>query len=439
MNANLRWTLLLLISALLSHAQQNFTLEQALSTALEENHGIAIARNESEQAANIARAGNAGLLPVVGVVAGANYNNNNTNFEFANGEVIQQDLAESIGTNAAIQINYVLFNGLANINTLRQLRALQNVANVNLRLTIENTLVNVTANYYEVARLTEIKRVNEEAIAISHDRYERAKLRGELGSGSKIDLLNAEVSLNADSVNYFRTLTDLENAKRNLMVAISLEPTTGFAVDTTLYFQDGLILEELQKNALEQNSFIAIARANELASQYEVKAVKGSYLPQITLGGAYNYNAQQNEANFVSESQIDGLGINAGLSWDIFTGYRRQTDVRNAELALASNRENVEDTRKQIIRDLQNAYNTYINALYVMNKEERNKETNKLNFQRTEELFNLGQLNGTQFREAQLNLAQSQANYSNARYLAKIAEIQLIRIAGLLLGPEQDI
>jgi outer membrane protein TolC len=72
-----------------------------------------------------------------------------------------------------------------------------------------------------------------------------------------------------------------------------------------------------------------------------------------------------------------------------------------------------------------------------MNKEERNKETNKLNFQRTEELFNLGQLNGTQFREAQLNLVTSQANYSNARYLAKIAEIQLIRIAGLLLGPEE--
>lgn len=437
MSANLRWIILLLISALVANAQQKFTLEQALSTALEENHGIAIARNQSQQAANLARAGNAGLLPVVGVVAGGNYNSTNTNIEFADGNVIEQDLAQSINANASVQLNYVLFNGLANINTLKQLRALQGVANVNLRLTIENTLINVTANYYEVARLTEIKRVNEEAITISRDRYERAKLRGDLGSGSKLDLLNAEVSLNADSVNYFRTLTDLENAKRNLMVAISLEPTTGFVVDTTLYFQDGLILEELQKSALEQNSFIAIARANELASQYEVKAVKGSYLPQITVGGAYNYNSQQNEANFISESQIDGLGINAGLTWDIFTGNRRQTDVRNAQLELASNQETVEDTRKQIIRDLQNAYNTYINALYVMNKEERNKETNKLNFQRTEELFNLGQLNGTQFREAQLNLVTSQANYSNARYLAKIAEIQLIRIAGLLLGPEE--
>jgi outer membrane protein len=437
MNAKWRSILLLLLTSVFAaKGQQKFTLEQALSIALEENHGIAIARNQSEQAANLARPGNAGLLPVVGVVAGGNYSNNNTNFEFANGEVIEQDLAESIGINASIQLNYVLFNGLANINTLRQFKELQNAADVNLRLTIENTLISVTANYYEVARLTEIKRVNEEAITISQDRYQRAKLRSDLGSGSRVDLLNAEVNLNADSVSYFRTLTDLENAKRNLMVAISLEPTTDFSVDTTLFFQDGLVLQDLQLSALEENSFIAISRANERASEYEVRAVKGSYLPQITLGGAYNYNAQQNEANFVTQSQLDGLGVNAALTWDIFAGNRRQTDVRNARLELASNQEVVEDTRKQILRDLQNAYNTYINALYVMNKERQNKETNKLNFQRTEELFNLGQVIGTQFREAQLNLVQSQANYSNARYLAKIAEIQLIRIAGLLLGPE---
>jgi outer membrane protein TolC len=73
-----------------------------------------------------------------------------------------------------------------------------------------------------------------------------------------------------------------------------------------------------------------------------------------------------------------------------------------------------------------------------MQKEERNVRTNKLNFARTQELFNLGQRNGTEFREAQLNLVQSESNYSNARYLAKIAEVELIRIAGMLLGENDN-
>jgi len=434
-----RYTAIWLISLVsLAQAQQKFTLEQAISTALENNHGIAIARNQAEQADNIARPGNAGMLPTLSLNGSGSYSKNNTAIELATGQNIDQAGAQSLAANAALQLDYVLFNGLANINTLRQFKALSSMADLGLRLTIENTLLLVTANYYEVARLSEIKRVNEEAITISKDRYNRALLRTDLGSGSRLDLLNAEVSLNADSVNYFRTITELENAKRNLMVAISLEPSTDFDVDTTLFFQAGLILDNLKQSALDQNSALAIARMNEEAATYALKANEGSYLPQITLGGAYNYTTQNNEAAITRNLQIDGFSLNAGLRWNLFTGNQRQTAVRNAKLELATNQEALEDTRKQILRDLENAYNTYLNALYVMNKEERNVQTNKLNFERTEELFNLGQLNGTQFREAQLNLVQSESNYSNSRYLAKIAEVELIRIAGLLLGENQN-
>lgn len=432
----MKWpiTLALISSALFIFAQETLTLEQAIQLALEQNHGIAIAENQREQASNIARPGNAGLLPTLGVTGAGTYNNSNTNIEFATGEQINQNSAQSIASSAAVRLDYVLFNGLANLNTLKRFKELENIADVNLRLTIENTLLTVIADYYEVARLSEISRVNRQAILISKDRYDRAFLRSDLGSGSRIDLLNAEVSLNADSVSYFRTLTELDNAKRNLMVSISAEPRTNFSADTNLVFQESYNLEELEKNALEQNSFLAIARLNEQATQYELKAAKGLYFPEFIIGGSYNYNTQQNEANFTKSLQVDGLGLNAGIRWTLFDAQRRETAVKNARLALESNQESVENTRKQILRDLENAYNVYLNAIYVMNKEARNTQTNKLNFNRTEELFNLGQLNGTQFREAQLNLAQSNANYSNARYLAKIAEIQLVRIAGLLLG-----
>jgi outer membrane protein TolC len=235
-----------------------------------------------------------------------------------------------------------------------------------------------------------------------------------------------------------RTLTELNNAKRNLMVAVSLEPGIDFKVDTALFFQSGLVLDDLRNRALAQNSALAIARTNEKATTFAAKAAEGRYVPQLTVGGSYNYNTQNNEANFTRSLQIDGFGLTAGLRWDLYTGQQRQTAVRNAKLDLLNNQEALENTRKQILRDLENAYNTYINALYVMQKEERNVRTNKLNFARTQELFNLGQRNGTEFREAQLNLVQSESNYSNARYLAKIAEVELIRIAGMLLGENDN-
>lgn len=434
-----KWIVILAISiAATAHAQTGLTLEQALSAALENSHNINIARNQAEQAEHLAKPGNAGMLPTLALTANGTFNNNNTNIEFATGDKIEQAWAQSLATNASLQLNYVLFNGLANTNTLRQFKALQQVADVNQRLTIENTLLAVTAAYYEVARLTELQRVADQSIAISLDRYNRAKLRTELGSSNRLDLLNAEVNLNADSVNYVRNFTSLQNAKRNLMVAMSLEPATDFEVDTTLYFQGDFNLEELKTRAAAQNAVLAAARGNQKASQYGLQATKGSYMPQITVGGSYNYNTQNNQASFTKTLQIDGFALNAGLRWDIFTGQQRQTAVTNAQLDALNRAETVENTRKQVLRDLENAYSTYLNALFVMQKEAKNAQTNQLNFERTQSLFNLGQITGTQFREAQLNLVQSQSNYSNARYLAKIAEVELARIAGLLLGENQN-
>jgi outer membrane protein TolC len=46
-------------------AQNTLTLGMAVKQAMEHNHGILVAQNNSEIAQNNARAGNAGLLPKV--------------------------------------------------------------------------------------------------------------------------------------------------------------------------------------------------------------------------------------------------------------------------------------------------------------------------------------------------------------------------------------
>ena len=66
--------------------------------------------------------------------------------------------------------------------------------------------------------------------------------------------------------------------------------------------------------------------------------------------------------------------------------------------------------------------------------EEKNLESAELNFKRTQELFNLGQVTTTQFREAQLNLISARNNISSAKYTAKLLEIELMRLSGQLLS-----
>ena len=84
-------------------------------------------------------------------------------------------------------------------------------------------------------------------------------------------------------------------------------------------------------------------------------------------------------------------------------------------------------------RNVANAYDAYRNSRTILALQERNLRSAELNFQRTEQLFNLGQVTTTTFREAQLNLIRSRNNISSAKYTAKIAELRLMQLAGQLL------
>ncbi|MFH1527207.1 MAG: hypothetical protein ABIJ40_15140 [Bacteroidota bacterium] len=60
-------------------------------------------------------------------------------------------------------------------------------------------------------------------------------------------------------------------------------------------------------------------------------------------------------------------------------------------------------------------------------------ETAELNFERTNELFNLGKVTLTQFREPQLNLIRSKNNITELKTAIKNLEIELLKLGGILL------
>ena len=432
---NMNWTIafLLIFSGFVTTAQEVLTLDSALATGLEQNFNIRIARNDQDVATNNARPGNANLLPTLSLIGGVNYANRNVNQEFATGEMLNRDGAESVSSNASLNLDYVLFSGLGNMNTLKRLNEIQTASELEYRLTVERNLVNIASDYYEVSRLFQNSIVTQEAIAVSLDRYERAKERNILGSGLKLDLLNAEVDLNSDSVNYYTNLTELNNAKRNLNATIGIEPSDAFEVDTNIIFQSTPNLKELRNYGMENNAQLLISERLKFASEYDLKVAKGGYSPEIALNGSYGYNRQDNQANFLTYAQTTGFNGSISLRWNLFEAQRRDTRIQNAKLNADSQNELLKQAQNDFLTNVTNAYNTYVNSVYVMNMQKRNVVTNELNFKRTQELFNLGQITNVQFRDAQLNLFQAKATYNNARFLAKIAEINVIQLSGKLL------
>ena len=66
--------------------------------------------------------------------------------------------------------------------------------------------------------------------------------------------------------------------------------------------------------------------------------------------------------------------------------------------------------------------------------QEQNVKTATDNFLRSSERYKLGQISSVELRQAQLNLLNSKTSKNQAKYNAKLAELQLLQLTGQLLN-----
>lgn len=420
-----------------AYAQEQLDKTEAVNQALEYNYDIKVANNNVVSAYNNASIYNSGYLPSLAVNAGADYNISSSNITFADGSEIEVNGLKTNGLNAGLALNYTLYDGNGRKYNYAILKENYNLTELQARQIIETTIINLFSVYYEIARLTQNKLNLVQSISISKERLLRAKYSFEYGQNTQLDVLNAEVNFNTDSINYLNISQELENTKRNLNVLLGRDVNTTFQVDTTVTYTKGLTLNQLMDNAMTNNVAILQNKGLVQNSEYDIIVSKSGYLPRINLNAGYDWNKRDNGS--VSFTQkIASIGPTAGvsLSWNIFDGGFTKTRVQNSKIAL-DNQRIIEEQQEQIIqRDVSNAWGFYQNSLFILQAETKNMETNQRNFERTQEQYKLGQITSIVFREAQQNLLLSQLNFNRAKYEAKVAELALLKLDGTLLDAE---
>ena len=74
------------------------------------------------------------------------------------------------------------------------------------------------------------------------------------------------------------------------------------------------------------------------------------------------------------------------------------------------------------------------NTLFILEAQNQNVITSQNNFDRTQERFTLGQITSIEFRLAQINLLNSKTAVNNAKYDAKLIELELLQLTGEILN-----
>ena len=429
--------MLLVLVTIQVSAQDVLTKKDAIAIALENNYGVKIANNNVEVAKNNSSIYNTGYLPTVSTSAGANYNNSNQEIERQNGETTKINGAETKSYNASINVNYTLFDGLNRKYNYKQLQETYNLSELEARETIENMYLQLFNNYFQIARLSENTSNLDETLKISKKRLERANHKYDYGQSTKLELLNAQVDVNNDSINLINSKQQFANSKRNLNIILGIQNGIAYNVETEVNFINLMSFEELSSKAKENNILLKQNEKNIAISKFNIKANKAGYLPKAGLTGSYGWNKSQNPAtSFLA--QLNSTGLNAGLnlSWNIFDGGATKTRVANAKIALENQEILKEQQLETIDNTIKNTYELYQNTLFILEAQKQNEITTQNNFDRTEERYRLGQVSSIEFRQAQINLLNTQNAVSNAKYDAKLIELELLQLTGDLLNVE---
>lgn len=431
---------------------QVLSKEEAVQLALENNFGIIIAKNNVEVAENNKNILNSGFLPTITGSAGANYQRDDSTFEFPGQTITDGDgnqvprpetdlyKAEAQRYNAGLTANYVLFDGMGRLYDYKRLKEEYNLSELQARETIETTMLQLFTVYFEVARLSENIGVLQETFSNTENRLQRAEYSFEYGQNNKLDVLNAEVDLVNDSINLMNERQTLRNTQRDLNVLLNQELIQAFKVDTTIVFTDPLTMENYLTEGERNNVRMLQAEKNVMINDYSLKAGKSVFLPTVGLTGSYGWNLNQNAPGAffpgVNVNNTRNFALGANLTWNLFDGGTGITQVKNAKILLDSQDTLKEQIAQEVKRDIANSKGDFENRLEVFYLQEQNVNTATNNYNRSNEQYKLGQITSVELRQAQLNLLNAKTSKNLAKYNAKLAELQLLQLTGQLLNTE---
>ena len=422
-------------SLFLCNAQENLSVSDAVKLTLENNLDIKITENQNEIFKNNASFLNSGYLPKLSTSAGFNKSKQNVEIETPNNLSGKLDNMKSENSFSNISLEYVLFDNNGRKFNYKKSKELSTRSELEVREVIENTLIQLYSIFYEVCRLNEEKEIVKSSLEISKSRLERNKIKFEFGQSTKLELLNAEVDVNTDSIRYLNAIKNLSNAKRDLNLVMNVDLNSDYILDQSVVYNSEEKILGFYNNAAENNTKLKIYDKSVEISGYELKSIRSTYLPTIGLIGSYDWNESINDNPyaFFNKNIYDGISGGVNLRWDVFNSGKRLTANKNAKVMLENSKIEKEKAFLMFQKELNNSHDTYKNNLFILEVQEQSLNTSNNNFLRNLEKYEIGLVSSIEFRNAQLNLLNAKLSRNKARYDAKLSELYFLKVSGVII------
>ena len=415
---------------------QSYTLKSCLELGLERNYSVRISRNDEAISRNNATRANAGYLPEIDLSAGYGGNLDNTRTTLRTGDVEKSGGVYDQNVDAGLGLSWTVFEGFKVQATYDRLLELEKQGELNTRITIEDFVAELTAEYYnfiqQQIRLNNFKY----AVSLSKERLRIAEARYNVRNYSGLDVKQAQVDFNADSSQYM-TQQELVHSSRirlNELMAMSDVDQVLNIQDTVIQINTDLKWEILLERMLETNASLLQAARNKSLAELDLKILESRNYPYVRMSTGYGYTLNRYNAGVNRQRQTLGLDVGVTVGMTIFDGNRRR-EQRNARIGIENAQLEQEQLELALKADLSNFWQAYRNNIEVLKLEEENVKTARENYDIARDSYlRLGNMSGFEMREAQKSLLDAEERLLIARYNTKLCEISLLQLCGDVLS-----
>ena len=416
---------------------KQWTLQECLDYALENNIQLQKSRNDYLPGVEDTKMAKAARLPSLSVTSSqgfTNYPSASASFSDSHSGSYGFSSRNSYTGTYGINAGLTLYNG-GKLQTAVKRQNLQNqIDALSVEESANDIRVAIVQAYMQALYAREAVEIAINTAKTSEAQRDRAREMFQAGSISQVDLAQLESQYQSDAYQVVVARTSLDNYKLQLKQLLELDITDQIELSVPEINESAVtrvLPDKTQIYATATENMPEIKRG-ELAveaADLDIRQARAGFYPSLGLTASVG-TGHMSGNHYESGSQIwNRFNENVGLSLSIpiFSNRQNRTATNKARIAAASSRLDQQDLLKTLLREVETAYLDAVSAQsqYVAaNEKERYA---RQSYELTDEQFRVGMKNTVELITAQNEWSAAQQEVLQAKYMA-LLNMELLNI-----------
>lgn len=428
---------LLLFTFTPTQAQKQWTMQECIDYAMQNNITLQKARLSRQSATEDLKGSKGNLLPTVSASANQSLGyrpwQNTGSTTVTNGMVNTKVDKTYLNGSYGINAQWTVWNGNRNYNNVKLNKLSGQQAELQVAETANSIQERIAQLYVQILYLDESIKVSKASLETSQKNEERGKEKVEVGKMSKADLAQLTAQRASDEYNVVDAQAQMANYKLQLKQLLELTSEDAFDVVIPQTTDDQALaeipaLQNVYQQALLSRPEIESSKLAIESSDLNVKIAKAGWLPSLSLSGSFSTSTNSLSSNGWSNQMKTNFNTQAGLTLSVplFDGRQTRTSVNKAKIQRQQAQLDLQDQEKTLYQTIEGYWLDANTNQQRFRAAQATVDSEQQSYDLLAEKFNLGLTNIIELMNGKDKLLSAQQNRLQSKYQT-ILNQQLLR------------